>query len=83
MDDKYCHETQNIVENLYAISLDTGRGVTQIEKAAGCSSGALAITKKRKSSFTIRTAMKLAKAAGVDLFDLMKDPEEFKKEFLS
>lgn len=77
-----CRETQNIITNIYAISFYTGRGITQISSDAGCSTGALALTKKRNGSFTFRTASRLAKAVGVKLTDLMKDPDEFKKEFL-
>ena len=78
----YCPESMNIVKNIYAIALDTGRGVTSIERSAGCTSGTMAMARKRNSSFTLRTALRLARAVNLDLKDLMKDPEEFRKEFL-
>lgn len=78
-----CHESKNIIQNIRAISLDSGRGVTNIEAAAGCSSGTLCMADSRNSSFTLQTALKLSKAVNVNLMDLMKEPEEFRKEFLN
>lgn len=77
----YCPESQNIVKNLYYIALRTGRGITDIELSAGCSSGTMAMARKRNSSFTIRTALRLAKVVDIGLMELMKDPDDFRKEY--
>ena len=77
-----CEASQNITKNLYAIAYDSGRGITDIERAADCNSGLCSMELKRGSSYRLNTALRLAKAVNVNLMDLMKDPKQFREEFL-